>query len=353
MSRRRVTAVAVAASALLAFASAAHLRAPGETSEAARPLAFSPAASRPSDQGLQAAATTAWGGRYTVASGETVEVLASDAYAQEESLTRGWAEYLARLVHGSELSSLTLFVAPPDEVEELCGRDALACYSPRRSTIVAPGNDPDEGVSAQAIVAHEYGHHVAANRSNAPWAAVDWGTKRWASYVNVCERTAAGELHPGDDDRFYGVNPGEGFAEVYRVLNEVRGVAPTLGWNIVDDRFMPDAAALAAVEQDVAAPWTGNRSSTTSGRLRARGARTYPFATPFDGMLTVSLRVPAAATFRLELVDARTSRSRGRATATLRGPARVSTTVCGQRSFRARVTALRGAGSYRLTVSKP
>ena len=315
-------------------------------------LAFGVAATPASTQRIQAATTTSWGGRYTIGTGETVEVAASDRYPEDESLTRAWAEYLGRLVHGSELSSVTLFVAPPDEVERLCGRRSLACYSPQRGVIVAPGDDPEEGVSARAIVAHEYGHHIAANRSNRPWAAVDWGTKRWASHENVCARTAAGELHPGAEGRFYELNPGEGFAEVYRVLNELRGVTPAFEWNVVDDRFRPDEKALAAVEQDVIAPWTANRSSTAAGGVRARGSRTYRVATTLDGTLTVSLQVRAAGTLRLEVVDAR-GRVRARATATRRGPATVSTTICGQRSFRVRVASLRRAGSYRLTVSKP
>ena len=63
--------------------------------------------------------------------------------------------------------------------------------SSRRATL------PSRDLSAEAIIAHEYGHHVAANRSNAPWAALDWGTKRWATYIQVCGRARDGRALPG------------------------------------------------------------------------------------------------------------------------------------------------------------
>src|SRR5256885_1188394 len=82
------------------------------------------------------------------------------------------------------------------------------------SALVVPGDDPDSGVSAEAVAAHEYGHHVAAHRSDAPWPAIDYGTKRWSSYEQVCAKTRANQLFPGAEDiPNYTRNPGEAFAE--------------------------------------------------------------------------------------------------------------------------------------------
>ena len=70
--------------------------------------------------------------------------------------------------------------------------------------------------------------------------SVDYGTKRWASYENVCARKiAAGVLFPGAEDVApYMLNPGEAFAETYRVLNEQKLGLPA---GVMDDR---DADAL-------------------------------------------------------------------------------------------------------------
>ena len=106
-----------------------------------------------------------------------------------------------------------------------------------------------DGVDPKMIATHEYGHHVAFNRVNPPWQAVDWGTKRWASYANVCTRTAAGSAYPGDEDGHYLQNPGEAFAETYRLLNESEAGATNFIWPIVDRSFfqLPDLRpALAA-----------------------------------------------------------------------------------------------------------
>src|SRR5688500_3837022 len=173
-----------------------------------------------------APAAQAWGGTYPTSTGETVRVTVSDRYPVDEAAARGWAEYLASLVHGAELARVTLHLAPYSEVQSLCGFDALACYSGRRELIVAPREDFPEGPTAQAIIAHEYGHHIARNRLNPPWNSTSYGTKRWASRIGVCARTGAGTLFPGGQGSRYRLDPGEAFAEGYRLLNELRARRP-------------------------------------------------------------------------------------------------------------------------------
>ena len=122
------------------------------------------------------------------------------------------------------------------------------------------------GITPEELARHEYGHHVAANRLNAPWPAADWGPKRWASHVGVCARAAAGTASPTSNTD-YERHPGEAFAEVYRVLNERRGGSTALTWSIVDDSFIPDAAALRAAEEDVTKPWLAPVKQTVAGRF--------------------------------------------------------------------------------------
>ena len=288
-----------------------------------------------------------WGGDFVAASGETLTILVSDTYPMDPAIAQRWANFFGTLVHGTELSDLTAYLLPISEVESFCGDEALACYSPNRSILVAPGEDPDIDVSAEAVVAHEYGHHVAAHRSNAPWAAVDWGTKRWATDERICARVRAGDLYPGaEDGRRYRLNPGEGFAESYRLLNQRKLGLPVTPWLVVSPTLVPDGRALAALEQDVVQPWTRRGTSTLRGRLTAaRTSRSFTISTPLDGRLSVSLRSPRGARFAFRLA------SGGQRVASGSSPA--TTTVCGQRSYRLDVRRIRGAGSFAVSVAKP
>jgi hypothetical protein len=296
-----------------------------------------------------APAAQAWGGTYPTSTGETVRVTVSDRYPVDETMARGWAEYLASLLHGAELARVTLFLAPYSEVQSLCGFDALACYSGERELIIAPREDFPEGPTAQAIVAHEYGHHVARNRLNTPWDSTRYGTKRWASRIGVCARTATGALFPGGQGLRYRLDPGEGFAEGYRLLNELRAGRPETPWEIVDASLRPDAATLAALEQDIVDPWMRPTVERRSGSFAARGGATRSFrlATPLDGTLRITLNAPAKMRLRLSLYDT------GRKTTVATGGRRLQAVICGHRSVAVRVTRQGGAGRFTLGISKP
>jgi hypothetical protein len=295
-----------------------------------------------------------WGGKYSTATGEQVTVYVSDSYPQDQAIPQRWADFLDSLVHGPELAQVTVYLAPLDEVQETCGADALGCYSPAQSLLVTPGDAPAADVSAEAIVTHEYGHHVAAHRLNPPWAAVDYGTKRWATYNQVCSKAKAGRLHPGAESLpFYTLNPGEGFAESYRVLNQHKlGLAET-PWDVVDKSLYPSAQSLTLLEQDVTSPWAKPTTTAVRGTLRGGvKSRTISVATALDG----SLRVDVRASSRLRLRFRVTAPS-GRAVATRTVAAAhdgaVSTAICGQRGYSVRVSRLKGAGTFTLSVTKP
>jgi hypothetical protein len=291
-----------------------------------------------------------WGGPYTTPTGESVTVFASSAYPVDPSIGQRWANFLSTLVHGSEISSVTVFLAPGFQVDRFCGSDAVACYSSQDDLLIAPGDDPGSDLSAEAVVTHEYGHHIAAHRSDAPWDALDYGTKRWASVMQVCARARKGELAPGAEDPVrYDVNPGEGFAESYRVLNERKAGRPETPWQIVSRSLYPSDAALAALDQDVVSPWTGDTTTTTSARFtRKARTRTSTFATPLDGTLKVTVRPSAGTRVAVDVFAAGT-----RVLHATGGTVSRSTTVCGARSYRVRVHATKGNGSLRLAVAKP
>jgi hypothetical protein len=283
-------------------------------------------------------ATAEWGGPTVATNGERVTIFFSDAYPVDAVRATQWADFMTSLVHGPELATVTIHLAPLAEVQRTCGVQALACYSPRTRTIYAPGEDPEPGTSAKGVLTHEYGHHLASSRSNPPFPSVAYGTKRWASYENVCARVASGDFFPGAEDaQHYMLNPGEAFAETYRVLNEQRLGLPQEPWDVVTRTLYPDASALSLVEQDVVKPWTENTALHLTARLNGKTrTRTFNVSTPYDGTLTVVPRQVGGSKVGVSLLANRstvkTSSFRRAAGASL------STTVCGLREYRVRVT---------------
>lgn len=292
-----------------------------------------------------------WGGTYTAYTGERVHVYVSDAYPHDEAVGQRWANALASLLHGSELALVKAYVAPLADVQAFCGNgDVLGCYGGQELVTIG---EPVDGVSAEEVLRHEYGHHVAANRQNPPWAAVAWGTKRWASYANVCARAATGTAFPGGQGGRYSLNPGEAFAEAYRVLNEVRGGAPTFTWDITDYSFRPDAGALAAVEEDVVRPWTQPRTRVVGGKFAARSRSwTSVLATPLDGELALTLKTPVGSTHSVEL-RSRDGRVLRRGLWSGSGKQTLNYRICGERSVVARVTRRTGAARFTLRIDTP
>src|SRR5437763_4870418 len=144
------------------------------------------------------ASALAWGGSYPTGDNlaSFVQIQVSDVYPVDQALPQDWATYLGTLVHGAEISKLTLDLVPQSSVTGICGSQALACYDPDREVIYVSPEDQLDAPPAKEIAAHEYGHHVANNRNDAPWSAVDYGAKRWSSYENICAKAAAGSASP-------------------------------------------------------------------------------------------------------------------------------------------------------------
>ena len=325
-----------------ASAGAADLKA-ARLADLSRAAAFRTTTLKPAAQRrLEAAAF--WGGPTTASDGEAVTVFVSETYPMDPATQKRWADFLTSLLHGTELSALNAYLMPLSEVQSYCGAQALACYSTRNSTLIAPGDDPATDTSAEAVVAHEYGHHLAAHRNNAPWPAIDYGTKRWASYEQVCARTASGELHPGAETAAqYATNPGEAYAETFRVLNERRLGLPETAWDIVTTRLYPDASALSLVEQDVGQPWNADTTTT----YRGTSGKRYSIATELDGPLTVKVAAAKRTRVRLQVG------TRAATTTAAGGSRSASRTICGSRTLQVRVTRVAGKGGYTLTVAKP
>jgi hypothetical protein len=277
-------------------------------------------------------------------------VFVSDAYGADQ--VQRWADFFSALPHGSELRDLTAYVAPIDEVGWMCGPDALGCYGGNRLVTIG---DPIGSVSAEEVATHEYGHHVAGNRGNAPWLAVDWGTKRWASYQNICARAKAGSVYPGDEGSWYRLNPGEAFAEAYRVMVDTKRGASVFTWSLVDSSFLPDASALRAVEDDVMKPWSGPSSTRLVARFRTSGPKvwTRKVATPLDGIFSLAVRLPQGGLYDVTAVaaDGKTVVAR----ALWAGTAEKAATfqVCGERLLAIRVVRRGAPGRFSIAMTRP
>jgi len=294
-----------------------------------------------------------WGGRYTASTGEAVTVYTSDAYPVDQAVGQRWADFLAGLIHGPELARVTVYLVHPSEIPEECGDDAAACYDPSTRTIVTPGEDTPDGPTAEAALLHEYGHHLAHSRSNAPWPAVEWGTKRWATALGVCGRVRAGTLFPGGSAERYRLSPAEGVAESYRVLHERRAGVATPLWTLLDGSLYPSEAALRALELDVTTPWERPALTTFRGNFARTGpaTRTFRVATPLDGTMVVSTRAPSTVSVSLQLLAPTGTTI---VTSGLAGQApSLTTDVCGQRTVTVRVRRVKGSGPFTLQVSRP
>ena len=292
------------------------------------------------------ASAFAWGGAYPAGDryGTYVKIQVSDSYPVDQALPQDWATYLGSLVHGPELARLTLNLVPLSSVQSLCGAQALACYDPQRQEIFASPEDQLNSPPAKEIVTHEYGHHLANNSSDAPWRALDYGTKRWSSYENICAKAAAGTASPGDEGTHYFQNSGEAFAESYRMLNLQKQGQTNIGWEIVARSFLPDATALALLEQDIATPWTGPTASTLHGSFGTGVVRTFKVQTQLDGSFSAHLISPTKAKMRLALYNGSTLVQSG---------TNIRYEICGQRTLTLKVQRLSGRGTFTVNVSKP
>lgn len=304
----------------------------------------------PSATRLARAATTFRGGPTTTSTGETVDVRVSDALPAETATPEGWAEFLAGLTHGPELAQLTAYIVTFDEMADICGSRALGCYA--RDQLVVPGEVAFD-TTPEEIVRHEYGHHIAFHRLNPPWAAIDWGPKRWASAADVCARVSRSEAYPGDEGSNYARNPGEAWAETYRLMDERKAGITTATWPIIAPSFYPDDNDLAAAELDVVQPWSAQRTTTFTRVFGKKTGKVWwvPLATPLDGDYRINVAMPNHGEADIALVAADRRTVIRRAQWVSQRVKRLGGSICGQRSLFVRVTQKGLVGRVRISVT--
>lgn len=294
----------------------------------------------------------AYGGKFTTPDGTQVTVSESDAFVPDPQALQNWANFFDSLIHGDELSQLSVYIAPQAEMQAICGSpDVDSCYAFDSQTIVLIGGPTPDGVPTEYVAAHEYGHHVAQNRLNDFGVAGKWGPEYWASAEHICQRVGSGTAFPGDEGANYTLNPGEAWAETYRVMN---GYGPTL-WGITDPSFYPDATVLARARQDVVSPYQGDEYIDRTARFSARGRRWRDYVVPVQNDGTVGLRLRASGSLDADLyVFASRSSKRPIAHATHSGHReRLTENFCGYRHLDIGILRHRGTGRFRLRISLP
>ena len=228
----------------------------------------------------------------------------SDSLPLETSTPEGWAEFLAGLTHGPEITQLRTYIVTFSEVQEICGSRALGCYG--RDEMVAPGELVAD-ISPEEVVRHEYGHHIANHRSE---RTVD-GHRLGPEAVGERRERLRERLAPRGVSRRRGI-------ELCAQSRARRGPRSTGSWTSARPASrrrpgrssprasIPNEAALQAAEQDVLQPWTAPstrvaRGSSARRPQRSGGYRSRRRSTASSGSAP---RCRATATYEVALVAA-------------------------------------------------
>ena len=302
---------------------------------------------------LAQADVTFRGGPITTSTGETVDVQVSTALPADTSTPESWAEFLTGLTHGPEISLLTVYIVTFDEAQQICGLERTRVLRPRRAGRArragAGGRDSRGGRATRVRAprrASPAEHPVGSDRPGAQAVGERDG--------RLCTRRAPRGL-PGDEGPNYSLNPGEAWAETYRLMTEREAGITTATWPIISQSFYPTAAALQAAKQDVVSPWVKPRTLAFTRVFGRKTAKVWwiRLATPLDGDLRVSATVPNGATSEVALVGADRRAVVRRAQWVSQRVERLTGSVCGQRSFFVRVSQKGALGRVRVSVTAP
>lgn len=303
--------------------------------------------------------------RFAVGSGDFLRVASANYNRAQVSPL---VSVLDSLPHGPELEKLKLYVATDAEIAATCGAGTMACYDPGSERMVISGeSEAVAGIPREAVIAHEYGHHIANNRAGGGvWPALSAGTPRWSTQERVCELARSGQVFPGDQGAHYWENPGEAFAQSYSQM-----VLPQATWHY-SPLLQPDETALTKLRMDIVHPWPGPRTTVWrrgdpgvrwgklaigTGVAVAGGGATAPLrrhvAVPVDGRLRVRLKAGGGGRYALALTDPTTGATVASARPAGGAVTSLSYAACGQRRLLLEATPLGEPTAFEAKVVVP
>jgi hypothetical protein len=186
-----------------------------------------------------------------------------------------YASVLRAAAHGNEISAVTIRIVPAADVDALCGAEAIACYTGRRSapTIIVPAG---RSALVEDSLLHEYGHHLDGSW-RVPGVRELNGTPVWWNARGMASLLAAGRV-AFDYSLGWSHSIAEIFAEDYAYIHVGRRYGIT--W-----LSPPDAALKAALFAELGgAPTTAPPPAAEEplvivrrGTLAPRARRVLPF----------------------------------------------------------------------------
>ena len=295
----------------------------------------------------QVSATPAF--RWTAPDGHVLRFKLSNSLgrtAETVARAQSYGLMLEDNLHSFEMSRLTVFIVRASEMADVCGSGALACYG-GDEMVVTYGEIKGAGVSVAEVIAHEYGHHVAAYRRNSLGAAINWGPQAWASHESVCRGTDEGRLFPGDEWEHYWDNPGEGWAEAYAKLHY-----PSSRWEY-SRLLRPTDSSFQEIAFDVRHRLSRPSQTTFSGDLGpGRSSQTFSLTVAQDTALDLALDGPSGSNYDLRL---KTPGYYDETTGRTNSQDQLRTSVCfaqnRAKTVKVRVTRKSGSGPFTLRAS--
>jgi predicted thioesterase len=213
--------------------------------------------------------------------------------------TEWYAAVLRAAAHGDEISHVTVRIVPESQIGNLCGGDAVACYTgqqQRNPTIIVPAG---QSTSLESTLLHEYGHHLDANWS-VPGVRELNGTPVW---WNMRGMAALLSNHRVAFDYSLGWNHSipEVFAEDYAYIH--MGAGYGIPWLAPPDDALKTAMFTEIGSPTAPLPPTRNEPVVLrrNGTLAPRGTRSVPFGLLGPGRhvtLTATVTKPKRAGIR-------------------------------------------------------
>lgn len=217
----------------------------------------------------------------------------------------GYTAILDGLLHGQEISAVTVTIVPQSSIATQCGAGAAACYrwSSRGDAVMfVPNLAPAQ---VRGSLTHEYGHHVDATRPHLAGAGGLDGTAGWWRARGIATLLGQGQV-AWDYSRGWDRSIAEVFAEDYKLTN-LPGETSRIGWlgpppppvsdAIRADLAGPTVAPAPPAQPPVPPPSAGTRArpspgagvARASGRLRAGRRAWIRFGVPSARRVAVTV----------------------------------------------------------------